>query len=164
MKIFNIYKKLIFLLLLLSALPASAEWQSLIVELRDQDPVILDLSDMLTISMDDEAFTISDEGYIMEFRRDEIVSFKHSARPFNVMTGIEHPDTDSDIHNIRLCGNKVVFSGFPLSAVFRIYSIDGTFSHSREILAGYYEYDLSELPSGVYILNVDGVSCKIKKN
>ena len=161
MKLNNLFKAAIFLLLFSGVSPAFAQWQSLVVDLRDADPVVLDISSTLAVSFENGIFTISDTDTFIEFPMNDVVAVSHSRRPFNIATGNEQASLPADERKITLRPGTVLLSGFADGETLTIYTPDGSVVLSRPV-AGETEVSLQTLGKGIFILNIGGLSCKIR--
>lgn len=84
----------------------------------------------------------------------------------------EHVDVDlstsidavaSEKTSFSYDGGIIVFSGLKANSLLQVYTIGGVLTHSERINSGSYTYPLSDLPAGIYIVNVNGTTFKISK-
>ncbi len=66
---------------------------------------------------------------------------------------------DVEIINI---GSVLLFSNLPTDSEIKLYAIDGKLLQN-EVATGNYNINITNLPSGIYIVNVNGISTKIAK-
>ena len=153
----------------LSAAAASVGWQSLVVDMRNADPVVIDLSSTLSLRVEEDVLVISDFDDSSEIYLYDIISVTHRKSPHNVATGEDIAVAVDEIHDsefmspkITMCPEGVIFSGFPDGCKGSVISLSGDVVLSF-VVEEDFVMPLSLLEKGIYIVNAGGVSLKIGK-
>jgi hypothetical protein len=148
-------RKLFLSLLVLScSLLAKAEDKTLIITFSDNTTQTFVLSTLPQISMANDKMTITTSSTTAEYDLYKVKTFT-----FGTVTGIQNI---GDNTSISMKGDKIIVSG--INAKVRIFAIDGKAVSTTPIQAdGQTIIALDTLPTGVYIINVNGKSVKISK-
>lgn len=131
---------------------AAAAYQTLIVHLSDGSDVNVSLADDFKTTFTSDAMLISSAGTDVDVPRDNIVSFK-----FDKTGGITSAEGGDAV---EFSDGKIVFRALPDGSSVRVYSVNGTLVMSENV-SGEWTLSLSDLPSGVNIVAVNGVSYKV---
>ncbi len=141
------------LLLVLAIKAEAAGYKSVYVTLLDGSVSQIDLTDDMKTTFDETNVIFSDETFLMEFEKQQVSKFE-----FSELTGIESTTVFNTAPIIK--AGILTLHGMPDNSRVAIYSTSGTcisenhFSHTCSI-------NLNDLPSGVYIVNVNNISYKI---
>lgn len=149
-------RKLFLSLLVLScSLLAKAEDKTLIITFSDNTTQTFVLSTLPQISMANDKMTITTSSTTAEYDLYKVKTFTFGT----VATGIQNVGNNA---SISMKGDKIIVSG--INAKVRIFAIDGKAVSTTPIQAdGQTIIALDTLPTGVYIINVNGKSVKISK-
>ncbi len=157
---------LIVIILFCSLLPAKAAsgWKSLVVNLREGAPIVLNLSETLAVEVTERSILISDFGVDYELSFADVVSLSHGREAVNnISTGVASVGSDTVSPSISLSGSELHFSGFPSGTPADVYSVSGVKLQSV-MLGEDVSLPLSSfsaLGDGIYIVNAGGVSLKV---
>lgn len=164
-------KYIILLIIAVSSFFASSAsamgWRSLVVDLRDGDPFVIDLSETLALELRDGSVVISDERTEFEFDRQDIISFSHRSTPFNISTGTQQILDSANTQSLVLDGENVRFSGFDKENIAEIFSLSGqrmasiNFDSELTLSLEYIRSLAGASESGLLILTAGRVSMKI---
>ena len=150
-------KKLSLILLFVAflSLTASAQDPTLVIHKSDGQVLEVELFTMPRVQMTTDKMTIKSAVLDLEFAKSDVVGFTYK----NISTGIRtvHPEM-----TFRIDEDQVTFRGVPEANAVMVYDISGvrlpvrlTIHDNEAVLP------LSQLPHGVYIVNINGKSFKI---
>lgn len=164
-------KYIVILIIAISGFFASSAsamgWRSLVVDLRDSDPFVIDLSETLALELRDGSVVISDDRTEFEFDRQDIISFTHRSTPFNISTGAQQILDSVNTPSLVLDGANVRFSGFDKDNIAEIFTLSGqrlasiNFDSELTLSLEYIRSIAGNSESGVLILTAGRVSMKI---
>lgn len=137
-----------------SALSASANYHFLEVGLTDGTSVTVALASDFVAAFSESEMEILSDGANVEIPRDKISTFKFLT---NKEDGIDNIDADAQMPTIA--DGKIIFSNGCEN--LQVFSTDGRLVFTR---ANVTELPLADLPTGVSIVNANGISYKINKN
>ena len=152
-----------FLLLMLLTVSYSAmqadQVQSLIVQLKDGSQTAFFLKDKPQVTFDGPNLKVTSTAGDTSFALSDVLRFTYAKKD---PTGIDEMVTDPT--GVDFQGDVLVISQLKANSSVGIYALDGklirqlTASH-----AGTYRLNLSELPTGLYLVKADNVTYKILK-
>lgn len=131
-------------------------YKSVAVNLVSGGSVEVNLSDDLSATFDEYNLLITDGDRNVTVSRSDIKSFSFSENP---ASGIGNIAADGAAPVI--VGGSMVFSDLPAGAVVAVYAVNGALLSQAEVDGGSYTLDLSTLPSGTFVVSVNGVAYKI---
>lgn len=144
-------------LLAVAGLSVSAQtYKSLAVNLVSGGRVEVNLADDLSATFDDFNLLIEGGDRNVTVSRSDIKSFAFSENPASGIGAIT-----ADGAAPVIAGGSMVFSDLPAGAVVAVYAVNGVLLSQTEVDGGSYTLDLSALPSGTFIVSVNGVAYKI---
>lgn len=142
-----------FIVAFFSVLTASAEGKQLVVTFSDGTKAEYALQTLPQISMADDKLTIETTATTAEFDLYKVKTFT-----FSTTSGIRSVEQGG----YYVSGDAIAFEGESTNT--RIFSIDGKAVSATPIISdGKTIISLSSLPSGVYIISVNGKSVKISR-
>lgn len=130
-------------------------FKSVAVNLADGSKTEVNLSDDLSAVFDDENLVITGSDQDIAVPRSQIKSFTFSEKEYS---GIDRVNGDASAP--VLVGGSMVFSDLPEGSVVAVYTANGALV-SQAAVKGAYTLDLSTLPAGTILVNVNGVAYKI---
>lgn len=147
-------KLLLTILVLCCCLLAKAEDKTLMITFSDNTTQTFVLSALPQISMANDKMTITTASATAEYDLYKVKTFT-----FGTSTGIQNIGTDV---SFSTQGDRIIVSG--TDAQVRLFAIDGKAVSATPVRTdGHTVISLSELPKGIYIINVNGKSVKISK-
>lgn len=155
-------KKLLFLLLLLLALPIGMladNQNTLIVKTKDGAQTTFVLQDKPRVTFEGTDLKVVSEKETVAFALADVLRFEYVKKD---ALGIDEDVADPT--GVSYQGGVLVISQLRQGASVAVYTLDGkllrqlTASHS-----GTYRLNLSELPTGLYLVKADNVTYKITK-
>ncbi len=151
---------LLLLALLMSAVPLSAADNpvTLVVLTRDNAQHMFVLADKPEVTFEGTDLVVTCVNSTTTFALPDVIRFTY----LNATDAVEEINKDETQVNFR--DGMIVVNGLKANAAVTVYSVDGRLM--RQLKAhedGNYNLDLSELPTGVYIVKADRVTYKIAK-
>ena len=155
-------KKLLFLLLLLLALPIGMladNQNTLIVKTKDGAQTTFVLQDKPRVTFEGTDLKVVSDKETVAFALADVLRFEYVKKD---ALGIDEDVVDPT--GVSYQGGVLVISQLRQGASVAVYALDGkllrqlTASHS-----GTYRLNLSELPTGLYLVKADNVTYKITK-
>ena len=155
-------KKLLFLLILLLALPIGMladNQNTLIVKTKDGAQTTFVLQDKPRVTFEGTDLKVVSEKETVAFALADVLRFEYVKKD---ALGIDEDVVDPT--GVSYQGGVLVISQLRQGASVAVYTLDGkllrqlTASHS-----GTYRLNLSELPTGLYLVKADNVTYKITK-
>ena len=155
-------KKLLFLLILLLALPIGMladNQNTLIVKTKDGAQTTFVLQDKPRVTFEGTDLKVVSEKETVAFALADVLRFEYVKKD---ALGIDEDVVDPT--GVSYQGGVLVISQLRQGASVAVYALDGkllrqlTASHS-----GTYRLNLSELPTGLYLVKADNVTYKITK-
>ena len=148
-------KLLIILMLAGSRLIASAQTQVLVLHHKDNTTTDVELYTTPAITFEGDKMLINSSVLHMELKVGDVVRFTYKEKS----TSIEHPETDATYTQQN---GLIVFNGIQDASKITVYKSDGTRVPVRfSNFEGQLGFPLSSLPTGVYILSINGKTAKI---
>lgn len=138
----------------------AAGWNTLVVDVRNDDPFVVDLSETLAVRVDDGSLILSDPHISYEIPLGDIVSVTHRKAPYNIPTSAYEVNSESSSPSIALATDSVCLSGFPVGSRCVVYDISGKLIMSVDF-DGEYFLPVSTLGKGIFVVNAGEVSLKI---
>ena len=130
-------------------------------ELHNDKKIQIPLSEIPVISFDGEDICIQtttlDFRYpISDFKK---ISYSNSGSE----TGIGNTATREPKYQIS--DRTIYFNGLQSNSILNVFTIDGTLVDKRNLKTtnGKCEYNINHLPSGIYLITIDDITCKILK-
>lgn len=151
-------KKLVFSLLMLifSVVSANAESTVLNLEMKDGTTHSFLLSDMPTITMADDKLTVTTKSATVSYALYDVKQYK-----FGVPTGISPVTKDKQY---SLSGEELIFNDVKSVNGIAAFSVGGERVNVDAVVQnGKAVISLSALPSGIYIIKVNGIIVKIQR-
>lgn len=143
------------LLLLISFSVSCWMWANdylMVIDFTDGTEVSIGLSKHPVLSFADQRLCVSVEGELSEFELADVVNFHFTEAPASIHALREEEDFRMIWQSDDLI---VVFHASPEARVL-LYGVDGTFYPNRVNAQGNrYEISLSDLPKGIYLLNIN---------
>lgn len=148
-------KLLIILMLAGSRLTASAQTQVLVLHHKDNTTTDVELYTKPAITFEGDKMLINSSVLHMELKLGDVVRFSYKEKS----TNIEHSETDATYTQQN---GLIVFNGIQDASKITVYKSDGTRMPVRfSNYNGQLGFSLSSLPTGVYILSINGKTAKI---
>lgn len=150
-------KNIILLLLSFFCLSSIAEETThVVVWAKDQSRVAYALDGNPKITFTETELVIESRGTKVNYPLESMDHLTYEAHPSSIK------DLRSDKELIRLEGESLLFPSLKANSTMSIYSTDGILVLRKNILQeGEYAFPLSLLPTGVYLVNVNGLTYKI---
>lgn len=149
-------KQLLLLLVLIGCrLTVSAQTQVLVLHHADNTTTDVELYTKPAITFEGDKMLINSSVLHMELKVGDVVRFSY--RDKNTNTAVRQPDADYTQQN-----GQIVFNGIQDASKITVYKSDGTRMPVRfSNYNGQLGFSLSSLPTGVYILSINGKTAKI---
>ena len=132
---------------------------ALTVHIKDGSEVTFLLSEQPAVTFSDGYLLITSSDAEMSYPLSDVVKF--TFKDADETTGIDN--TSVGEASFAFDGGSVVVSGLKAGSNARVFATDGTTLHSEEVSGDSWSYSLSSLPSGVYIVSINGKTFKIAK-
>ena len=126
------------------------------VEIKEFNGTVtsVDLSDNLRTEFNEGKVLFIDDDLSLEFDRYSVRAFSFS----DVPTGIESVNGETSSPKIEQ--GKMSFSNLPEGSRIMVVSASGSIVSDVKT-EGNYSFNINELPAGVYVVNVNGLSYKV---
>ena len=152
-----------FLLLMLLTVSYSAmqadQVQSLIVQLKDGSQTAFFLKDKPQVTFDGPNLKVTSTAGDTSFALSDVLRFTYAKKD---PTGIDEMVTDPT--GVDFQGDVLVISQLKANGDVSVYALDGKLLRELKAShAGTYRLNLSELPTGLYLVKADNVTYKILK-
>lgn len=152
-----------FLLLMLLTVSYSAmqadQVQSLIVQLKDGSQTAFFLKDKPQVTFDGPNLKVTSTAGDTSFALSDVLRFTYAKKD---PTGIDEMVTDPT--GVDFQGDVLVISQLKANGDVSVYALDGKLLRQLKAShAGTYRLNLSELPTGLYLVKADNVTYKILK-
>ena len=148
-------KLLISLLFVCSRLTISAQTQILVLHHADKTTTEVELYTQPKITFEGDRMVIASSVLHLSFQVGDVVRFSY--RDKNTNTAVRQPDADYTQQN-----GMMVFTGITDVSKIALYKSDGTRVPVHFCsYDGHLAFSLSSLPTGVYILSINGKTAKI---
>ena len=142
---------LLFFCFCMSCMAWAIDYQ-LVIDFTDGTEVTFALSRQPVLSFADQNLCVSVEGEMSEYQLADVVNFHFTEAPASIHALREEEDFRMIWQSDDLI---VVFHASPEARVL-LYGVDGTFYPNRVNAQGNrYEISLSDLPKGIYLLNIN---------
>lgn len=146
-------------LLMAAALPFMANadgFRSIKVDVADGSTLMVNLTDGLKTKFTRNEIKFTDGADVnISLSKANVVHFT-----FVETSAIDAPETDTDATTPTVENRTLHFSNLPENSHIAIYDIKGR-TTTRHEANGEFELNLEQLPAGVYVVNVNGISYKI---
>lgn len=154
-------QKLLLVLLSCFSLSAMAEEPKtqLVVWAKDGTQVAYALAEKPKVTFTETDLVITANGVEVNYTLENMARFTYED---NTATAITNLQTDES--SFSLNGESLLFPALKANSTVSIYSLNGTLVFKKTVLQnGEYAFLLSNLSTGVYMVNVDGLTYKIVK-
>ena len=150
-------KLLLTMLLMAMGFVSYAEgYAGILVTMVDGTTATISFDENPVIKLQPEKLIVQTDVATTEFDRSAVARFNY-VTDLNGVEVIEKNDVE-----VVNKGGVLSFANLPTASEIKLYSVDGKLL-KNEIATGSYTLELTNLSTGVYILNVNGVSTKIAK-
>lgn len=149
---------LLFMTLMFGLIVHSKEYYGITITMRDGSSTTVRLSGEPVIKFNEEKIVINTNETKAEFDRVNISRLNYSD-----VNSVEELLDSSDNLNISQKGEMLIFEGVPSNSKVLIHNLNGV-RIKNTTASDYCEISLSDLPNGIYIVSVNGVSTKISIN
>ena len=158
MSISLIMKKLLLTMLLMamSFVSYAEGYAGILVTMVDGSTATISFDENPVIKLQPEKLIVKTDVATTEFDRSAVARFNYVTD----LSGVEVIEKN-DVEVVNK-GGVLSFANLPTDSEIKLYSVDGKLL-KNVIATGSYTLELTNLSTGVYILNVNGVSTKIAK-
>ncbi len=155
-------KKIIVFLIFVASVSIKVTAQisqtQLIVWAKDGTKVAYALTEKPKVTFTETDLVITSNGIEVNYSLENMLRFTYE----NSTTGITNLKTDET--SFKLDGESLLFPSLETNSTVSIYAANGTLVFKQTIRqSGVYSFPLSNLNTGVYIVNVNGLTYKIMK-
>lgn len=151
-------KKLLLTMLLmaLGVVSYAEGYAGILVTMVDGSTATISFDENPVIKLQPEKLIVKTDVATTEFDRSAVARFNY-VTDLNGVEVIEKNDVE-----VVNKGGMLSFANLPTDSEIKLYSVDGNLLQNV-IATGCYTLELSNLSTGIYIVNVNGVSTKIAK-
>ena len=152
--------KLLLITLLFSlTCTANKNASNLVLLAKDGTKAVFVLSDEPKVFFSGNNIIIKNRGIESYYSLTEIASFYYEEA---VSTPVNEINANDNL--FRIDGESIIFSQLKANSKLSIASPNGTILLQKTVNKdGYYTFPLSDLKSGIYIISINGTTCKILK-
>lgn len=154
-------QKLLLVLLSCFSLSAMADEPKtqLVVWAKDGTQVAYALAEKPKVTFTETDLVITANGVEVNYTLENMARFTYED---NILTAITNLQTDES--TFKLDGESLLFPTLKANSTVSVYSLNGTLVFKKTVRQnGEYAFPLSNLESGVYMVNVNGLTYKIVK-
>ena len=155
-------KKLFLLMLLpLYGMVAVADEtiNSLVVWAKDGTKVAYALADKPKVTFTETEMVITSNGIEVNYALENMVRFTYENSSITGITDLKNVETF-----FKLNGEALLFPSLKANSTMSVYSANGTLIFKQTVRKdGEYSFPISNLNTGVYMVNVNGITYKILK-
>lgn len=155
-------KKLFLLMLLpLYGMVAVADEtiNSLVVWAKDGTKVAYALADKPKVTFTETEMVITSNGIEVNYALENMVRFTYENSSITGITDLKNGETF-----FKLNGEALLFPSLKANSTMSVYSANGTLIFKQTVRKdGEYSFPISNLNTGVYMVNVNGITYKILK-
>ena len=153
-------KKIVLPLLIGLAVPlVSSASTALIVHAKDGSKVSYILSERPRVSFSEDSLIITSEATVVNYPLTDMWKFTFSEEDED--TGVNNIPADEA--SLSINSGVIVLSGCKEGSTARICTTGGTVVHNEKLSSDSWTYPLSLLPSGIYLVTINGTTFKIAK-
>ena len=150
-------KLLLTMLLMAMGFVSYAEgYAGILVTMVDGSTATISFDENPVIKLQPEKLIVKTDVATTEFDRSAVARFNYVTD----LSGVEVIEKN-DVEVVNK-GGVLSFANLPTASEIKLYSVDGKLL-KNEIATGSYTLELTNLSTGIYIVNVNGVSTKIAK-
>lgn len=153
--------KLLLVLLSFFTLSAMADEPKtqLVVWAKDGTQVAYALAEKPKVTFTETDLVITANGVEVNYTLENMARFTYEDNSATAITNLQ-----TDESSFRLNGESLLFPALKANSTVSVYSLNGTLVFKKTVLQnGEYAFPLSNLNSGVYMVNVNGLTYKIVK-
>lgn len=154
-------KKLLAVLLLSFCLSAMADEPKtqLIVWAKDGTQVAYALAEKPKVTFTENDLVITANGVEVNYNLENMARFTYGNNTSTTITNLQ-----TDESTFTLNGESLLFPALKANSTVSVYSLNGTLVFKKTVRQnGEYAFPLSNLNTGVYMVNVNGLTYKIVK-
>lgn len=154
-------QKLLLVLLSCFSLSAMADEPKvkLVVWAKDGTKVAYALAEKPKITFTETDLVITDNGVEVNYTLESMARFTYEDNTSMAITNLQ-----TDESTFKLDGESLLFPALKANSTVSVYSLNGTLVFKKTVRQnGEYAFPLSNLESGVYMVNVNGLTYKIVK-
>ena len=154
-------QKLLLVLLSCFSLSAMADEPKvqLVVWAKDGTRVAYALAEKPKITFTETDLVITDNGVEVNYTLESMARFTYEDNTSMAITNLQ-----TDESTFKLDGESLLFPALKANSTVSVYSLNGTLVFKKTVRQnGEYAFPLSNLESGVYMVNVNGLTYKIVK-
>lgn len=130
----------------------------LVIWAKDGTKVAYALAEKPKITFTKSELVINTNNVDINYDLDKMSRFTYESGSSAGITDLKSDDI------FRFQGEALVFPALSANSTISIYSLNGSLIFKKTVqTAGEYAFPLSELSTGVYLVNVNGITCKILK-
>ena len=144
------------LLMAMSFVSYAEGYAGILVTMVDGSTITISFDENPVIKLQPEKLIVQTDVATTELDRSAVSRFNY----FTNLSGIDLIGKD-DIDVVG-SGSSLYFSNLPADSDIKLYSTEGKLLKSATA-TGSYHIEIADLPAGVYVVNVNGVSTKIAK-
>ena len=154
-------RRLLTILLLLPCMSVLADEPTthLVVWAKDGTSVVYALNDLPQITFSDTDLVIKANGVEVNYALDKMARFTYEAKNSSAIRNLQ-----TDEVCFKLDGESLLFPSLKANSTVSLYTLGGTQVFKKIIQEpGEYSFPLSSLNTGIYMVNVNGLTYKIVK-
>ena len=153
--------KLLALLLAFTCLSAMADEPKtqLVVWAKDGTMVVYALAEKPKVTFTETDLVITANGVEVNYSLENMARFTYEDNDATAITNLQ-----TDKTSIKLDGDALLFPALKANSTVSLHTLNGTLVFNKTVkVAGEYSFPLSDLNAGVYVVTVNGLTCKIVK-
>lgn len=154
-------KILLLLLLPLFSIVAVGEEtvEKLVVWAKDGTKVAFALAEKPTITFEESDMIITSNGVEVKYALENMARFTYEKSSTTGITNLNNGES-----SFKLDGESILFPSLKANSTVSVYTVNGTLVLQETVHSdGEYSFPISSLNTGVYIVNVNGLTYKIVK-
>lgn len=154
-------KILLLLLLPLFSIVAVAEEtvEKLVVWAKDGTKVAFALAEKPTITFEESDMIITSNGVEVKYALENMARFTYEKSSTTGITNLNNGES-----SFKLDGESILFPSLKANSTVSVYTVNGTLVLQETVHSdGEYSFPILSLNTGVYIVNVNGLTYKIVK-
>lgn len=131
----------------------------LIVWAKDGTQVAYALAEKPKITFTETDLVITAKGVEVNYTLENMTRFTYEGNTSTAITNLQTGET-----SFKLDGESLLFTSLSANSTISLYSLNGTLVFNKTVqTVGEYSFPLSGLNTGVYMVNVNGLTYKIVK-
>jgi len=131
----------------------------LVIWAKDGTQVAYALAEKPKVTFTETNLVITTNGMEVNYTLANMARFTYE---YNTVTAITNLQTDESLFNFN--GESLIFPALKANSTVSVYSLNGTLVFKKTVRQnGEYAFPLSNLNTGVYMVNVNGLTYKIAK-